>query len=184
MKIKRFLFIFPFVLTIILSCGSNGRNDEKNSIEKSDSLGTTRKLDNNINNENPIQSMPVGETIITKANPNEILTHIDNYLVSKVSYTKDSLSGGIKNGILTVKNTLPDVVFQKALVEVSIITESNQEYRTDYYTLQNIEPGDIKSIKIPESSRGVKVISHIVKVKSEKLTNGEMILVGDKYEAK
>jgi hypothetical protein len=166
---------------VFLSCRSNDNSGEKKEIEQTDSMNINRNMNDNIENEKIEQSTPVTKNIIPKINPNEILSHIDKYLVSNVNYSRDSAVAGIQNGILTVKNTLTDVVFQKALVEVSIITETNEEYRTDYYTIQNIEPGDIKSVKIPSANRGVKVISHVVKVKSEKLTNGEMILVGEKY---
>lgn len=118
--------------------------------------------------------------IVNKTNTDDILKHIDEYLVSKVTFQPAGSEGGITNGIITLQNNLPDVSFQKVLLEVSILTENDQEYRTDYYTFMNIEPGETKMTKMPKSSRGSKVISRVVKLKSEELTKGEMILIGKK----
>lgn len=114
-------------------------------------------------------------------NSKEILSHIDRYLVSSTEFSLLAAGEGFNEAIVTLKNTLSDITIQKAFLEVSILTADDKEYRTDYYTLQNIEPGDIKSVKVSKSSRGVKITSHIVKLKSDILTNGEMILVGEHY---
>ncbi|MBK8140509.1 MAG: hypothetical protein IPK57_05555 [Chitinophagaceae bacterium] len=39
----------------------------------------------------------------------------------------------------------------------------DKEYRTDYYTLYNIEPASKKTIKIPNTSRGVKLSAMLLK---------------------
>jgi hypothetical protein len=127
-----------------------------------------------------IKSAKPGPIVPAKNKSNEILANIDKYLVSKPDYPTPQASGGIINGKVTVENTLPDITFQKAIVEVSILLEDGKEYRTDYYILQNIEPGDIKTVQIPKTTRGTKVTSHIVKLKSDQLTNGEMVVVGSK----
>jgi hypothetical protein len=108
---------------------------------------------------------------------NDILANIDEYLVSNVNFQ----TPGITNGILHLHNKLPDVSFQKIIVEVSILIEKDEEYRTDYFTFLNVEPGETKMTKIPKSTRGIKVKSHVVKLKSEELTKGEMVMVGDKF---
>lgn len=122
--------------------------------------GTTRGLDNNA----------------------DILANIDKYLVSTPNYQPPSTPNtGINHATVIVLNELPSITIQKALVEVSILLDDGKEYRTDYYNIINIEPGESKSFKIPVSARGNKIISRIVKLKSTELTNGEMILVGDRY---
>lgn len=128
--------------------------------ETSAPSGTTRGLDNNT----------------------DILANIDKYLVSTPEYQPpNSLDGGISNATVVVRNEIPNISIQKALVEVSILLTDGKEYRTDYYTVINIEPGESKTFKIPVSARGQKLSSRIVKLKSTELTNGEMILVGDRY---
>ena len=126
----------------------------------------------------PANSVTTDSIILNKAG--DILANIDKYLVSKPIYPA-TVTGGIVNGTVAVENTLPDVTFQKAIVEVSILLPDGKEYRTDYYTVQNIEPQTTKTVKIPNTTRGVSVLSHIVKVKSAELTNGEWVLVGSQY---
>jgi len=76
------------------------------------------------------------------------------------------------------------VTIQKAIVEVSILTSDGAEFRTDYYILQNVEPGETEIIKIPNASRGNSIVTHVVKLKSQELTNGEMIMVGHRVTPK
>jgi len=114
--------------------------------------------------------------------PNEILSNIDNYLVSKATFTNAAgADGGLTNGAVTVENKLPDATIQKAFLEVIILLADGKEFRTDYYTLQNIEPGGSKTVRIPNTTRGTSVVCHVVKLKSAELTKGEMILVGSRY---
>ncbi len=184
---KTFAIILFFSLAlIVLSCSEVSTKDENADTNKAennhaDSAGgtTVTSIQSDINEKAAVKS----GNIVEKKVPNEILANIDQHLVSKVSFSEPPVGGGINNGIVTIKNTLPDVTFQKVIVEISILTESNEEYRTDYYTFQNVEPGDSKSAKMPKTTRGVKAVSHVVKLKSNELTKGEMILVGDKFAA-
>ena len=185
---KTIAFILSASLFLILSsCGEVSTKDENIDTNKADNNladsagGTTvTSVQSDVNEKAAVKS----GNIVAKKVPNEILANIDQHLVSKVSFSEPPVGGGINNGIVTIKNTLPDVTFQKVIVEISILTESNEEYRTDYYTFQNVEPGDSKSAKMPKTTRGVKAVSHVVKLKSNELTNGEMILVGDKFTAR
>jgi len=174
------------IFIIIASCGgSDNKTDTPDTVKTNqpDSLNpaSTTIIPDDVHEKSAAGSSTI---IVPQKIPNEILANIDQHLVSKVSFSEPPVNGGINNGIVTIRNTLPDVTFQKVIVEVSILTESNEEYRTDYYTFQNVEPGDSKSAKIPKTTRGIKVVSHVVKLKSNELTNGEMILVGDKFSAK
>ncbi len=181
---KTFVFLLPVTIILIASsCGDVSSKDENkanNNLVDSASRTSVTSLHDDINEKSAVES----GNIVVKNIPNEILANIDQHLVSKVSFSEPPVGGGINNGIVTIKNTLPDVTFQKVIVEVSILTESNEEYRTDYYTFQNVEPGDSKSAKMPKTTRGIKVVSHVVKLKSNELTNGEMVLVGDKFAAR
>ena len=110
-----------------------------------------------------------------------ILANIDKYLVCEAKYDQPGPNGGIVNGIVSVKNLMPDITVQKAIVEVTILLYGTKEFLTNYYTVVNIGPGETKIIKLPTASRGTKVLSHIVKIKSDSLTNSEMVLVGNHY---
>lgn len=181
-----FILFIPLVFLFASSCGDantkteiTDTNNLNSNQTDSTGRGSVTTVYDDINGKNSTAS----GKIVVKKMPNEILANIDQYLLSKVSFSEPPVGGGIINGIVTIRNTLPDVTFQKVIVEVSILTEANQEYRTDYYSFQNVEPGDSKSAKIPKTTRGIKAVSHVVKLKSNELTNGEMILVGNKFAA-
>lgn len=186
-KINLFLSLPVMVMAIavaVMSCGG--------AATKADPSDTTEKKTTNDNTQRPADDKLPGTdkgaatTTRNTAKPddNEILANIDKYLVSNALFTAPPPGGGISNGTVTVKNTLSNITFQKAILEVSILMADGAEFRTDYYVLQNIEPGDIETVKLPNAARGTNVVSHIVKVKSNELTNGEMILVGNHYVAK
>lgn len=180
-----FVLFVSLLFLLAISCGEddNTKNEtiDTNTISsnQTDSAGrgSVTTVHDDVNENNSTAS----GNIVVKKMPNEILANIDQHLVSKVSFSEPPVGGGINNGIVTIRNTLPDITFQKVIVEVSILTEANEEYRTDYYTFQNVEPGESKSAKMPKTTRGIKAVSHVVKLKSNELTNGEMILVGNKF---
>lgn len=109
----------------------------------------------------------------------EILAHIDTYLRNSVQFRPEP-GGGFTNGIVTLTNTLPDASFQKVLLELRILNEDGSLVRTDYYPVINIEAaGGSKIVKLPESKTGNKISAHVVKVKSEEITEGEFVLTGN-----
>lgn len=170
-----YLFLLLTASFFMFSCG-----DAENKVDKDNSVDSVNVSDK----KNPdTNSAPSGTTrgLDIGNEPDDILSNIDNHLVSKATFTSAGAAGGITNGAVTVENTLPDATIQKAFVEVSILFADGKEYRTDYYTVQNIEPGGKKTVKIPNTTRGNSIVCHIVKLKSMELTKGEMILVGSRY---
>ncbi len=170
---------------MLISCGGAAtRADSADTTEKknpgNNSNNTSRNTDDGIPGPDK-NSSAATNTGAAKPDINEILKNIDKYLVSNAVFPAPPAGGGISNGTVTVKNTLNDITFQKAILEVSILMSDGAEFRTDYYVLQNIEPGDVETVKLPNAARGTSVVSHIVKLKSDELTNGEMILVGSHY---
>lgn len=169
------LLIITFLL---LSCGGKTSKKEKPGIiEKAlpyDSVAQQSVIDT-------VQAIP--KTIEPSINDDikNILSNIDQYLISKAKLTPRITGEGFKDAIVTVKNTLQNITIQNAFLEVNILTRDNKETRTYFYTLENLEPGNIKSILIPKSSRGVKIRSHIVKITSDSLTKGETVMVGEHY---
>ena len=101
----------------------------------------------------------------------KILRNIDKHLVSTQS-ASDRIS---------VENTLADVSFQRVIVEVDELDAAGKITRTNFYQLINLEPGSTKVVKITAPNASAKVNLQIVKAKSDQLTGGEMILVGERY---
>lgn len=175
MKRLSFLVIIIFFIS---SCGGKTTKKEKPVIiDKAlpyDSAAQESVIDT-------IQAIP--KTIDTSENNDikKILSNIDRYLISKAKLTPRITGEGFSEATVTVKNILQHITIQNAFMEVNILTADDKEYRTDFYTLENIEPGSVKTIQIPESSRGVKIRSHIVKLTSDSLTKGETVMVGEHY---
>jgi hypothetical protein len=170
-------YIIVSLLTCTLLAAACGNSDNKNlDTTEKDKIDTTQ-----IHPENQPES-PTGTTRGLNSDNPDILSHIDKYLISTPNFTPPaSKDGGITNATVTVENKLPEATFQKAFVEVSILLSDGKEYRTDYFTVINIGPGESKVISIPNAARGDRINSHIVKLKSAELTNGEMVLVGSRY---
>lgn len=182
MQILKSLLIFSFV-TFLVACNGTATKAD------SDDMPTEKKEADNLNT---IVSPPVAgadENMATlpdssksATEPNQILANIDQYLLSSAVIPEStSNTDGFNGAAVKIENTLKKTSFQKIMVEVSILLADNKEYRTDYHTLYNIEPGSIKTIKIPNTSRGAKIVSHIVKVKSDELTKGEWVLTGSRF---
>ncbi|MDZ4795422.1 MAG: hypothetical protein SGI83_14165 [Bacteroidota bacterium] len=121
---------------------------------------------------------PRGTTRGLTMEPGDILAGIDEYLISKVEF-KTAPAGGFTNCLVTITNTLPDVTFQKAIVEVVIQKQDGAEVKRAYFTVLSIEPGMSKVIRVPNSTQGTQVMTQVVKVKSNELTKGEWELAGN-----
>lgn len=108
------------------------------------------------------------------------LRNIDKYLVSTPTFTV--AGGGISNATVTVKNTFPNATIQKAFLEVTYFKADNTQIRSDYFTVINLDPGESKQVAVPNVPEATKMIAHIVKVKSNELTNGESVMTGAQYK--
>lgn len=106
------------------------------------------------------------------AEKTQLLTNIDNYLVSTIN---------AEQGTITVENKLPAMDVQKAIAEVVFSGTNGNEASREYYILENIEPNTSKSARLKTSPFGSLITVHIVKLKSDQLTGGELIIVGNKY---
>lgn len=175
---KLSIFWIGITVVILASC-RGGENKADNDV---DTYNKERSSSDKIADPS-VSSAPAAapeDSMTAVPGNNEILARIDRYLVSKPEFTADG--EGINNIVVTVKNALPNITFQKAIVEVSLLSTDGKVLRNDFYPIQNIEPGDTETIKIPASSKASSVVSHVVKVKSNTLTNGEMVLVGTHFE--
>ena len=179
------------IISAAFQISSCGNADKKTNTEKETSTDTVVTKNKIEPSSRPAEEKPpttdpgAGTTgiIPPKTPKDDILANIDQYLVSTATIPSPA-NEGIQNASVSIKNTLSDVTFQKVIVEVSILTNEGAEFRTDYYVLQNVEPGETEKIKIPNATRGKSIVCHIVKLKSQELTNGEMVLVGHRVTAK
>ena len=143
-------------------------NDSKQESAVTDSSRTPASGQNNgnatqINVKNPT------------AEKTQLLTNIDNFLVSTIN---------AEQGTITVENKLPAIEVQKAIAEVVFTGTNGNEVSREYYILENIEPNTSKSARLKTSPFGSLTSVHIVKLKSDQLTGGELIIVGSKYAPK
>jgi hypothetical protein len=181
MKIVRSIFLLTLIVLNLSSCGEADTRPDAASAVKEPNTDTSKaesveKIPAAVP---PVNDISISTTVTSPASNTDILTNIDNYLVSTHQF--DPVANGkegINNGSLTLENRLSGISIQKAYVEASIRLADGTEFRTDYYILQNIEPGESKMVRIPTSLRGTSIVSHVVKVKSEQLTGGELKLTG------
>ncbi len=166
---------------LFISCGNNERKtDDADVVKSADSntrtetttTNTTTGTGNAATEPPPIKKAAPRAVDSGTNDKHAILANIDQYLISKPS---------ISNATLTVENTLADATIVKAYAEVSVLDASDKILRTSFLIFENIQPGDSKSVKIPDVSSGAKIVSQIVRLKSDQLTNGETILVGSRY---
>ncbi|MBC7872915.1 MAG: hypothetical protein H7Y01_02905 [Ferruginibacter sp.] len=177
---KYVALIFTIVSFILASCRNKDKKEDPPVTVTDTAVTVMPDVPVEIKKDSPV--VKTGQTRGLDTNSsgsekNEILANIDKHLVSASQYTA-SPSGGITNGTVSITNTLPDATFQKVMVEVKIRKENGDEFKTDYYTVVNIEPGGVKVVKLPNTSQGATIITHIIKVKSTELTKGEFILSG------
>lgn len=168
--------IIVLLLGYSISC-SNNKKDETVPSEKIDSSaaeGTGNAAAESTSTKKG--SRPKSRSVDSGNNDrNAILANIDQYLVSKPD---------ISNATLTVQNTLKDATIIKAYAEVTTVDAAGKSLRTDFLILEHIEPGESKSVRMPDVTNAVKATSNIIRLKSDELTNGETILVGSRYTPK
>lgn len=105
----------------------------------------------------------------------DVLNRITDYLPIKESFP-DPGTGGINNGTVIVQNLLENVTFQKVVIEVNIILANGNIYKSNYFTLKNLQPGDVETLNIPNSgNRGIDVNTTLIRIQSNELTKGEII---------
>jgi hypothetical protein len=187
MKRKFSWYLVKFMLVLLTCLQVSCRNAETKVKPGANENNTDTTAIDTKNSNRPTEDKLPGHdspstTTSTKPSTDDILANIDQYLVSASNVPAGA--NGISNASVTVTNTLSDITIQKAILEVSILLADGAEFRTDYYVLQNVEPGEKETIRIPNAARGSSVTSQIVKLKSLALTNGEMVLVGHRIVAK
>jgi hypothetical protein len=178
---KRLLTRFGVYIIIVSIAACGGA---ENKVDTNDTIHRTS--DDTAQQENTGVEVP-SPTTPTNAEPrsapadspannrNDILANIDKYLVSSITADGNSV---------VVENTLDNISFERAIIEVSELKADGTPQKTDFYTLINIDPGTKKTARLNSGGTGAKRSLHVVKAKSGELTNGEMILVGSRYSPK
>lgn len=174
MKTLSSIIIIVAFATALYSCGGAETKIDPTDTLRANDTSTTQTApepvpEEKINTTTEPRSGAVDSPINNERN--EILKNIDQHLVSTQTASDR----------VTVENKLPDVDFQRVIVEVSEVNETGQATRTNFYQITNLDAGSKKIIKITPPSAGARVDIHIVKAKSASLTKGEMILVGSRY---
>ena len=106
------------VVIVIASCKDAATKADQSDTSSSKAGKQEYTTNEKIQDNTPVNSTTADSIIVSK--PGDILANIDKYLVSKPVYPA-TVNGGIINGSVIVENTLTDITFQKAIVEVSIL---------------------------------------------------------------
>ncbi len=187
MKRISYLILVPALAVLFAACnGAETKADGSAEMDKNEMTGegtiadTSAETDKNqmtgaerVPEKKPAASATPNNTS-NIPNRSEIVAKIDQYLVS---------TGNLAGATVTVKNTLSAITFQKAIVEVTFLGPDGKMIRSEYFTIQNIEPGDVETIKLANTAKVTSLVTHVVKIKSDALTNGEMVLSGTHFEA-
>lgn len=191
----RYFRLLPWLSFFIAGC--NGCKDQGNSENRIDTTINTPPLDTvtttvpteplkpdtGTGNAGSKKTETSAESPSVKTKDPGYLAKIDQYLVSKPEFTP-AAGGGFTNAAIQLTNTLKNATFITATVEVSVLNDDNSLVSTDYYNAVNIEPGETKRIPIPNKSKGSRFVMHVVKVKSNELTNGESVMTGVHFQQK
>lgn len=171
------LLLLSIVSIFVVSCGTNKKENDDAASKPTKEIDTMTGVGTAAEEPKPIPKTTAEPRSVDSGNndKHEILANIDQYLISKPS---------LANATLTVENTLKDATIIKAYAEVTIVDASGKDLRKAFLILENIQPANSKVVKIPDVSGGATIVSHIVRLKSDELTNGEAILVGSRYTPK
>jgi hypothetical protein len=77
--------------------------------------------------------------------------------------------GGISDLEITVNNKTESIL-DEVVVKIDYIKESGDLWETKEVVVNNIQPGTNKSAKAPETSRGIKIKTEIVKITARSLS--------------
>jgi mannitol-specific phosphotransferase system IIBC component len=120
-------FALALILLSVLSC--NNKKEEQHQQD--------RETINHLNDEN--QKLKEEEEQRKKT---DIIKNINQYLITTPNAEVSGL-GGVSNGSVSIQNRLEGITFQKVVVEVKIIKDNKDVYRTEVITFKNVEPGAI-----------------------------------------
>jgi len=171
-KLFQFIIVTLVAITLFACNGAETKADNGTPEDKSEMKGLETVPEDKMPENQPAASAQP-DTLASSTGGNEILSKIDSYLVSKNDLAKAAV---------TITNTLSNISFQKAIVEITFLDANGKAIKSEYFTIQNIEPGDIETIKLAPPEKTVSLETHIVKVKSNALTNGQMVLAGTHFE--
>lgn len=112
----------------------------------------------------------LSEVVVARDTPKKVVKKpafrdIKKQLIIRGSDYKVGLLGGINNLELKVHNNSPHTA-DKVSVAVQYLKKDGSVIHTDHYELYSIRPHSLKTLKVPDSRRGVKVKYEILSVQS------------------
>jgi hypothetical protein len=190
-------------LVIIFITGCRGCNDQAEKIQTKDSITinspgvsvdtSTAKQEVDTSNNKTEEPGNAKKEKTNQTGPNRdddsrpvkkepgVLANIDNYLVSVPKFVAGP-NGGISQASITVRNTMSNTSFQRVMLEVTQLASNGSVIDIAYHNLVNLGPGESKEVSLPDNPKVAKIISHVVKVTSKELTNGESVITGAGYK--
>lgn len=91
------------------------------------------------------------------------------YITYKTSDFEVGFFGGISELEITVNNNTENLI-DKVVVQVDYIKESGDLWESKHVVVTNMPPGASKTVKAPESSRGIKIKTMITSITSKSLS--------------
>jgi hypothetical protein len=174
----RYVSLLFITFGLFLTYGCNNNKEEKAGREISTSTMEPRLDTQTSRPGHDEASLPPETRNPEPTNENEkdkILANIDQHLISK-----PDLAGGK----MLLENTLPDATIIKAFAEVNLLDANGNRLSSNILIFENIRPGESKAVRISNTTGAVTVSSHVLKIKSNELTDGETIIVGSHYSPK
>lgn len=90
----------------------------------------------------------------------KIKAHPENYIGLEAGRYSTGMFGGISSFPVTVTNNSP-VMLDVVVVSVNYIQNNEKVFKTESLIFNNLEPGEIVTLKAPKSPRGVKISTRI-----------------------
>lgn len=181
MNMKSCLYLLVIAVTLNACRGAENKADtETKSAPKTEPPAISVDSPNRIPPPAPSRSGDSRSSIPT-AEPGDILAKIDDHLVSS-SDCEMAIASSIPNCTIKVTNSLPDVTFEKAMLEITQFNAEGTMTGRLYKTLINLDPGRTVTVPGGPLTAVKKIKMRIVKVKSTQLTKGEWVLTGSEYK--
>jgi hypothetical protein len=91
------------------------------------------------------------------------------YIIHKTNKFKVGFFGGISELEITVTNNTENLV-DEVVIKIDYIKESGDLWETKDVVVNNIQPGTSKTVKAPESSRGIQIKTRITSITAKSLS--------------
>jgi hypothetical protein len=142
------------------------KNSEPDGSEKENIIENNAQKTAN----NPKENQPASQTSEEKTEAKAEVVDIMEMVSVKANDYKRGAFGGIKNLQLTVTNE-SQYLLDKVKVELQYLKPSEQALITETVEFTSVAPKGTMTIRIPDNSRGIKVLCRVISVKSSQYEN-------------